>query len=100
MAQAKRDLSPTEVQGPRLMVPTEAAEFLRISLPQLYHLTSTKRIPFLKVGGQLRFEPEMLLKHLRAAAEIDAAPASGPRSERVIRLDHDRFEFATPRRRR
>ena len=101
MAQTRSDLTHT-VQGPpeRLLVPQEAAEFLRVSLDQLYHLTSAKRIPFLKVGGQLRFEVGMLLEHLRAASSERPSVTRGPRSERAIRLDHDGFSFPTPRRQR
>ena len=100
-----------EVQGtlPRLLVPEEAAELLRISLGQLYHLTSEHRIPFLKVGGQLRFEVEPLLEHLRRAGEAGGRKGGGRKnaarrgSDRVIRLDDGTgtdFRFRTPARRR
>ena len=64
MATAKRDLTNPPVQGHRpstgenlqILVPAEAAEFLRISVDQLYHLTSSKKVPFAKVGGSLRFD--------------------------------------------
>ena len=102
MATAKRDLTNPPVQGPheRLLVPAEAAEFLRVSLDQLYHLTSAKKVPFLKVGGQLRFEVTTLLEHLRTASAERPSVTRGPRSERAIRLDYDRFSFPTPKRNR
>lgn len=96
---AKRELTNTTVQGPpvlKLLVPEEAAEFLRISMAQLYHLTSAKKLPFLKVGGQLRFELASLVEHLRAAADSDGETRSRPRG--VIRLEGEGFRFATPKR--
>ena len=89
------------VQG-QLMVPAEAAAFLRVSRPQLYHLTSEKRIPFIKVGGQLRFVREQLLEVLAApvepAARRSGARASGARAARrsKARRGPDRFVFKTP----
>ena len=89
------------VQG-QLMVPAEAAAFLRVSLPQLYHLTSEKRIPFIKVGGQLRFVREQLLEALAAPVEPSArrngTRASGGRATRrsKARRGPERFVFKTP----
>ncbi len=38
----------------------EASEYLRLSKPTLYRLTSTKKIPFLKVGGKVLFKLQEL----------------------------------------
>lgn len=88
------------VQGP-LMVPAEAAAFLRVSLPQLYHLTSEKRIPFIKVGGQLRFVREQLIEVLTSPAEPGVkrrgARGAGERAGRKRKQQRgsDRFVFKT-----
>jgi excisionase family DNA binding protein len=99
------------VQGQhQLLVPAEAAEFMRISIGQLYHLTSERRIPFLKVGGQLRFEVEALLEHMRRpSSTVPGSGRSGNKNaarrgtNRVIRLDEGAteqpFRFKTPSRR-
>jgi excisionase family DNA binding protein len=111
VATAKKDLATSRVQGqPELMVPVEAAEFLRVSLDQLYHLTSKKKVPFLKVGGQLRFERGQLVEVLGQASipAVDDRPRetgrrSPGRAAVAIRSTEAkraaaRFEFKTPRR--
>ena len=44
----------------RLLIPDEACSTLRISKSQLYRLTSTKQIPFVKLRGRLRFRSQDL----------------------------------------
>lgn len=88
------------VQGP-LMVPAEAAAFLRVTLPQLYHLTSEKRIPFLKVGGQLRFVREQLIEVLAAPVEPGVKRRGSrngggrPARTKKVRRGSERFVFKT-----
>lgn len=87
MATAKRELTNPPVQGPlvpasekpRVLVPAEAAEFLRISVDQLYHLTSRKQVPFTKVGGSLRFDRSRLEEFV-AAGEMSELKAEDPRN--------------------
>ena len=43
-----------------LLTPDEAAESLQISKSYLYELKSRDRIPYVKVGANLRFRPEDL----------------------------------------
>jgi excisionase family DNA binding protein len=38
-----------------LLTITEVAEFLRISIPTVRRLIEQRQIPFLKVGGSIRF---------------------------------------------
>ena len=45
---------------PLLLTPEEAAKTLRISKSYLYELKSRNRIPYVKVGANLRFRPEDL----------------------------------------
>lgn len=45
---------------PLLLTPDEAATMLRISKSYLYELKSRNRIPYIKVGSNLRFRPQDL----------------------------------------
>lgn len=108
MATAKHKLTDLAVQGrpdqlPRLLLPAEAAQLLRISLPQLYHLTSEKRIAFLKVGGQLRFDRDALLRSLAESAAGNPerpgrrAPALRTPARRLASsVRSESFRFKTP----
>ena len=97
-----------QVQGPRLLVPAEAAEFLRLSLAQLYHLTSRRQVPFMKLGGQLRFDRERLIEWVAERTEAAAQaprrrgarkPGSKGRRASEGAIAAAPFEFKTPRRR-
>ena len=116
MARAKNDVTDPRVQGPpqspedggRVLLPVEAAALLRVSVAQLYHLTSKKQIPFTKVGGALRFDRNALLSFV-----ADGVPPRTP-SERheglrnpaergstglsagTARRGRERFSFKTP----
>lgn len=91
----------------RVLVPIEAAELLRISLPQLYHLTSQQKIPFTKVGGVLRFDRDRLLEFIANGASADgrapkaagvrkAAPRGSSASANTpTEREERRFRFAT-----
>ncbi|MBN2795310.1 MAG: helix-turn-helix domain-containing protein [Clostridia bacterium] len=46
----------------------EASSFLQISKPTLYRLTSQKKIPFYKIGGNVRFSEAHLLAWLEKHA--------------------------------
>lgn len=110
MATAKRDLTDPLVQGQgdTLLVAEEAAALLRISVSQLYHLTSSRRIPFLKVGQALRFDRSRLLEELaqepvapaaeRTGSGVRAAGRTPQRSKKDRRIGRERYEFPTPRR--
>ncbi len=45
---------------PKLLSIQECAEALNIAKITLYKLTSSKRIPFLKIGSRVLFEPEKI----------------------------------------
>lgn len=116
MATAKRDLTNPQVQGPRpsagekprVLVPAEAAEFLRISVDQLYHLTSRKQVPFTKVGGALRFDRRRLEEFVAAGGMSDPKAESqrngvrktavrGSNPAKAVRGSKSRgFGFKTP----
>jgi excisionase family DNA binding protein len=49
-----------------ILTVNEAAEYTRLSKPTLYRLTSTKKIPFLKVGGKLLFKLDTLTAWLNS----------------------------------
>ena len=113
MATAKRDLTNPPVQGPRerLLVPAEAAEFLRVSLDQLYHLTSSRKVPFAKVGGALRFDRDRLLEFINSGGfqEAESSARNGGARKAASRgsnggrsapqsQDRSKFRFNTPTR--
>ncbi len=44
----------------RLINVTEAAEWLGVTSQTLYKMVSHRRVPYVKVGGALKFDPEKL----------------------------------------
>lgn len=48
----------------KLLTIDEAAELLQVSKPTLYRFTSQRKIPFIKIGGLVRFCEENLLQWL------------------------------------
>ena len=48
----------------QLLTIDEAINLLQISKPTMYRLTSQKRIPFVKVGGSVRFSEARLTEWL------------------------------------
>jgi excisionase family DNA binding protein len=49
---------------PSLLTPDDLARFLSISKTGVYRLVEKRRIPFLRVGGSLRFEKKDVLSYL------------------------------------
>ena len=92
-----------------MLIPVEAAEFLRVSLDQLYHLTSSKQVPFAKVGGALRFDRERLQEFVSNGGLQETQSSTrngGPRkaaargsnggNSTVPSQDRSKFRFNTP----
>jgi excisionase family DNA binding protein len=46
--------------------PDELAEFLAISKPTVYRLVGKRQLPFIKIGGVLRFKKVDIEKYLEA----------------------------------
>jgi NitT/TauT family transport system substrate-binding protein len=44
----------------KLLTIEEAVDLLQVSKPTIYRLTSQKRIPFIKIGGVVRFDETRL----------------------------------------
>ncbi len=44
----------------RLMTVEEAATYTGLAVDTLYKMVSQRRVPFVKLGGALRFNPEQL----------------------------------------
>lgn len=114
---AKKNVTDPRVQGSpqsrddgerMVLLPVEAAALLRVSVAQLYHLTSKKLIPFAKVGGALRFERNALLSFIangtppRASSDRHeghrnpAERGSTGLSAGTARRGQERFSFTTP----
>jgi len=49
----------------KLLTTRQVAEILQIHLNSLYRLVYQRRIPFTKVSGMLRFDPEVLEKWIQ-----------------------------------
>jgi len=44
------------------LTPDQLCQMYQIKKDKLYKMTSQKRIPFLKVGNELRFDPNEVIK--------------------------------------
>ncbi|MDQ3954508.1 MAG: helix-turn-helix domain-containing protein [Actinomycetota bacterium] len=113
---AKKTVRDPRVQGlprspddsQRVLLPVEAAALLRVSVAQLYHLTSKKQIPFTKVGGALRFDRNALISFIADGTPPRASPerheglrnpaerGSTGLSAGTTRRGRERFSFNTP----
>jgi len=49
----------------KLITPNELAEFLQISKSSVYLLVETRKIPFYKIGGSLRFRKSDIDEYLQ-----------------------------------
>jgi len=54
---------------PLLLTVDQAAEILQISTSYLYELKSRDRIPYVKIGANLRFRPEDLRSYVNELAD-------------------------------
>ena len=52
-----------------LLKPEEVAEKLRIGVSTVYHLVHKGVLPGIKIGGTLRFSPQVLAKYVRDLGE-------------------------------
>jgi len=48
----------------KLLTLDEAVELLQVSKPTLYRFTSQRKIPFIKIGGSIRFNEMKLIQWL------------------------------------
>ncbi len=49
---------------PNLLTPNELARFLRISKVSVYRLVNSRKMPFYKIQGVLRFDKKDVLEYL------------------------------------
>ncbi len=49
-----------------LLRPSELGQKLGLSTGHIYRMAAERRIPFLKIGGALRFDPQAIQRWLRA----------------------------------
>jgi len=55
------------------LTPEEVAEWLRISKQTLYRLTGQRRIPFVRVGGAIRFDESDIQEYIERMRTESAA---------------------------
>lgn len=79
------------VDLPELWTATQLAEYLGVGRRFVYRLTEERRIPFCKMGGELRFRAADVV----AFVEASMTPA---RSEHVERRGRNRSPYSTKRR--
>ena len=58
----------------RLINVTEAAEWLGVTSQTLYKMVSHRRVPYVKVGGALKFDPEKLQEWITANSVMPMPP--------------------------
>ncbi len=52
-------------QPPELLTIDEVAEWLRVSVPSVRRLQQGRYIPFIKIGGSVRFAKEDVVQYLK-----------------------------------
>jgi excisionase family DNA binding protein len=55
----------------RYLTPDELCEMCQIKKQKLYKMTSRRLIPFLKIGNELRFDPEEVQKTFHQNCKTD-----------------------------
>ena len=61
----------------RLLKPQEVLQVLQISLASLYRMVETRTIPFVRVGGQIRFKRRSLMEWIDRNLHAPIAKAAG-----------------------
>jgi|GEM_PF-4377839 len=87
-------------QDSTLLTVEEAAEFLSVPVSTIYHWTSRREIPTVRVGRHLRFEKDALLRHFKTTdhtGKTDPSPIKVPPSRDVAsRLSSLKSKFSRP----
>lgn len=60
----------------------DVASFLKVSRSWVYHRAECGELPHLRVGGLLRFEPDVILAYARGETRPKALPLGTPLLER------------------
>ena len=53
----------------KLLTPPEVAELLSLKLSTVYSLVASGRLPCVRIGGRIRFDPDDLLRWVAARKE-------------------------------
>ncbi len=64
----------------KLLTLDEAVDLLQVSKPTLYRFTSQRKIPFIKIGGLIRFSEVKLLQWLE---EMTVVPGESYERKKV-----------------
>ena len=54
-----------------LMTVEQLAQYLNLSAGTVYRLTSTKKIPHIKIGSSVRFKPEVIEHWIKCRTNLD-----------------------------
>jgi excisionase family DNA binding protein len=64
----------------------DVAAFLRVSRSWVYHRAESGELPYLRVGGLLRFDPEAIRNFARGELRDEQRPKRLPLSQRAVRM--------------
>lgn len=65
MSKKKKTITVLPDPLPRLLTVPELALLLRVKEQAIYDMVSARRIPFLKVGGRLRFDRDEIFRWMQ-----------------------------------
>jgi excisionase family DNA binding protein len=66
----------------KLINAREASAMLGVRLPRVYELTRLKKIPFVRFGKQIRFDPDILQAWVKQEVTLNAAILSHEQDQR------------------
>lgn len=66
----------------RLINAKEVSAMLGVRLPRVYELTRLKKIPFVRLGKQIRFDPEILQAWVKHEATLNGTLLSHQQDQR------------------
>jgi excisionase family DNA binding protein len=65
---------------------SDVAAYLKVSRSWVYHRAESGELPYLRVGGLLRFDPEAIRNFARGEPRDEQRPKRLPLSQRAVRM--------------
>ncbi len=75
----------TDLSAPRLWDANDVARYLRVSRSWVYHRVDAGQLPSLRVGGLVRFDPDVVQAFARGEVGSQTAAAIRRQSQRKSR---------------